>query len=134
MMDSRLCKKLLRMPCYLRAGQTCVDFRQGRSYSLIIQCSTFDARATLADLSKRGLTMKRMTVDTKCPRSVEGSADKKSYKMLLLAVVCVLALMISPAAMYGQAAGSFSGNVLDKSGSVVPGADVTVVSQATGLT
>jgi hypothetical protein len=77
--------------------------------------------------------MKRMIVGTKCPRSVEGSADTKSYKMLLLAIVCVLALMISPA-MYGQAAGSFSGNVLDKSGSVVPGADVTVVSQATGLT
>ena len=36
--------------------------------------------------------------------------------------------------MIGQAAGSFSGNVLDKSGSSVPGADVTVVSQATGLT
>jgi hypothetical protein len=42
--------------------------------------------------------------------------------------------MISPAVVHGQAAGSFSGNVLDKSGSVVPGADVTVVSQATGLT
>ena len=36
--------------------------------------------------------------------------------------------------LYGQAAGSFFGNVVDKSGSSVPGADVTVVSQATGLT
>jgi hypothetical protein len=77
--------------------------------------------------------MKHMMVDMACPKSV-GSADKKSYKMLLRAVVCVLALMISSAAMYGQAAGSFSGNVLDKSGSALPGADVTVTSQATGLT
>jgi hypothetical protein len=41
--------------------------------------------------------------------------------------------MITPA-MHGQAAGSFSGNVVDKSGSALPGADVTVTSQATGLT
>jgi hypothetical protein len=40
--------------------------------------------------------------------------------------------MICPA-MYGQATGSFSGNVLDKSGSVVPGATVIATSQATGL-
>jgi hypothetical protein len=77
--------------------------------------------------------MKRTMVGTTCPRSV-GSADTKSHKILLLVVVCVLALMISPAAMYGQAAGSFSGNVLDKSGSVVPGATVKIVSQGTGLT
>jgi Carboxypeptidase regulatory-like domain len=77
--------------------------------------------------------MKRTMVGTTCPRSV-GSADTKSHKILLLVVVCVLALMISPTAMQGQATGSFSGNVLDKSGSSVPGADVTVVSQATGLT
>jgi hypothetical protein len=36
--------------------------------------------------------------------------------------------------MHGQATGSFSGNVLDKSGSGVPGATVTVTSQETGLT
>ena len=35
--------------------------------------------------------------------------------------------------MYGQATGSFSGNVLDKSGSGIPGATVTATSQATGL-
>jgi hypothetical protein len=35
--------------------------------------------------------------------------------------------------MYGQATGSFSGNVHDKSGSVVPGATVTATSQGTGL-
>jgi hypothetical protein len=36
--------------------------------------------------------------------------------------------------MNGQATGSFSGNILDKSGSVVPGAAVLVTSQGTGLT
>ncbi|MGB8258760.1 MAG: carboxypeptidase-like regulatory domain-containing protein [Terracidiphilus sp.] len=41
--------------------------------------------------------------------------------------------MISPA-IYGQAIGSFSGNVLDKSGSAIPGAVVTATSQGTGLT
>ena len=76
--------------------------------------------------------MKRMTVGTTCPRSVEGSADTKSYKILLLVVLGVFALMISPA-MYGQATGSFSGNVLDKSGSGVPGATVIATSQGTGL-
>lgn len=35
--------------------------------------------------------------------------------------------------MQGQATGSFSGNVLDQSGSGVPGATVTATSQATGL-
>jgi hypothetical protein len=64
---------------------------------------------------------------------VEGSADTKSHKILLLVVVCVLALMISPAAMHGQATGSFSGNVLDKSGSAVPGATVVATSQGTGM-
>jgi hypothetical protein len=76
--------------------------------------------------------MKRMTVGTTCPRSVEGSADTKSHKMLLLVVVCVLALMISPA-MHGQATGTFSGNVHDRSGSGVPGATVIATSQGTGL-
>jgi hypothetical protein len=47
-------------------------------------------------------------------------------------VVCVVTLMISPA-MHGQATGSFLGNVLDKSGSAVPGATVTATSQGTGL-
>ena len=48
-------------------------------------------------------------------------------------VVCVLVLMISPA-MHGQATGSFSGNVLDKSGSGIAGATVIATSQTTGLT
>jgi hypothetical protein len=77
--------------------------------------------------------MKRTMVGTQCPRSVEGSADTKSHQILLLVVVCVLPLMISPA-MHGQATGSFSGNVLDKSGSGIAGATVNAISQGTGLT
>jgi Carboxypeptidase regulatory-like domain len=77
--------------------------------------------------------MKRTMVGTKCRRSVQGSVDKKPHRLLLLAVVCVLTLMTSPA-MHGQATGSFSGNVVDKSGSGIPGAAVIATSQGTGLT
>jgi hypothetical protein len=35
--------------------------------------------------------------------------------------------------MHGQATGSFSGNVTDKSGSAIPGASVIATSQGTGL-
>jgi Carboxypeptidase regulatory-like domain len=66
------------------------------------------------------------------PRSVEGSADTKPHTFLLLMVVCALALMMAPV-MHGQATGSFSGNVVDKSGSAVPGATVIATSQGTGL-
>jgi hypothetical protein len=80
--------------------------------------------------------MKRTMLGAKCPRShegsVEGSTGTKSHKILLFVVVCALALMVSPA-MQGQATGSFSGNVLDKSGSGVPGATVTATAQGTGL-
>jgi Carboxypeptidase regulatory-like domain len=76
--------------------------------------------------------MKRTMVGTTCPRSAEGSAGTKFHKILLLAVVCFLALMV-PSALHGQATGSFSGNVLDKSGSGVPGATVIATAQATGL-
>jgi len=76
--------------------------------------------------------MKCTIVGAKCPRSVEGSANTKSHKILLLVVVWVLVLMISPA-MHGQATGNFSGSVRDKSGSGVPGATVIATSQGTGL-
>ena len=65
--------------------------------------------------------MKRTMVGGKCPQSVEVSSDRNSYNVLRFAVFCVFALMIAPA-VHGQATGSFSGNVLDKSGSAVPGA------------
>jgi hypothetical protein len=76
--------------------------------------------------------MKRTIVGARFPRPVAGSADKKSYKSLLLALVGIIALMIAPA-MHGQANGSFSGNVLDKGGSAVPGATVVATSEGTGL-
>jgi hypothetical protein len=56
----------------------------------------------------------------------------KSYKILFTAIVSILLLTICPA-MHGQATGSFSGNVLDKSGAAIPGASVGVVSEGTGL-
>jgi len=76
--------------------------------------------------------MKRTMSGAKCPKSMENSTDKKSCKIHHLVLFCILALTISPA-VHGQATGSFSGNVLDKSGSGVPGATVTATSQSTGL-
>jgi Carboxypeptidase regulatory-like domain len=52
-------------------------------------------------------------------------------KALLVAVVCVLSLC---SYVYGQANGSLSGTVADKTGSVISGASVRIVSQETGLT
>ena len=76
--------------------------------------------------------MKRTIVSNKSTKSVEGQTDQKSRRILKLVAVFVLALLISPA-MHGQATGSFSGNVLDKSGSGLPGAGVIATSQGTGL-
>jgi hypothetical protein len=76
--------------------------------------------------------MKPVAFGAKCLRPVENSAETKFHKVLLLAIVCVLTLMISPA-IHGQATGSFSGNVLDKSGSAIPGAAVVATSQGTGM-
>jgi hypothetical protein len=76
--------------------------------------------------------MKCTMFGTKCPKRVESSFDITSRKILLSVAVCVLALMI-PQAMHGQAIGSFSGNVVDKSGSSVAGATVIATSQGTGL-
>src|SRR3989454_3978600 len=54
-------------------------------------------------------------------------------KRTLIAILfCSVAFFISPL-LYGQANGSFSGTVSDKTGSVISGATVTVTSQGTGL-
>jgi hypothetical protein len=53
-------------------------------------------------------------------------------RILFLFLVCTLALSVSPA-LYGQASGSFSGNVTDKSGSAISGATVTATAQGTGV-
>jgi len=51
--------------------------------------------------------------------------------VLLVAVAC-FALFLCPF-VYGQANGTLSGTVADKTGSVIPGASVTITSQAIGL-
>jgi hypothetical protein len=56
----------------------------------------------------------------------------RSGKAFLSFIAIVLVFAGSPAS-WGQARGSFSGNVADKAGSVIPGASVTVTAQATGL-
>ncbi|MGB8474057.1 MAG: carboxypeptidase regulatory-like domain-containing protein [Candidatus Acidiferrum sp.] len=53
-------------------------------------------------------------------------------KMFFLMSLCVFALTASPA-LFAQANGSFSGTVLDKSGSAISGATVTATSQSTGV-
>ncbi len=50
---------------------------------------------------------------------------------LLAAAFCAFVLSVSPLS-FGQASGSFSGTITDKSGSVITGAKVTATSQATG--
>jgi hypothetical protein len=51
---------------------------------------------------------------------------------ILAAAVCAV-VFLTAAPSHGQATGSFSGTVSDKSGSVVPGAKITVVAQTTAL-
>jgi hypothetical protein len=55
-----------------------------------------------------------------------------SKRTLLVAFFCSLIFFICPL-LYGQATGSLSGTVSDKTGSVITGAKVTVTSQATGV-
>ena len=54
-------------------------------------------------------------------------------RKLWMVVICSLAFVACPS-LYGQANGSFSGTVTDKTGSVISGARLTITSQATGLT
>ncbi len=54
------------------------------------------------------------------------------FKVLFIVLICTFALLAS-SSVYGQGTGSFSGNVLDKSGSPISGATVTVTSQGTGV-
>jgi hypothetical protein len=76
--------------------------------------------------------MKSLMMGSMCRRAVEGFLGRVGRRLLWLVVAGALAVAVSPAA-YGQAAGSFSGSVVDKSGSAIPGATVTVTSQGTGL-
>ncbi|HWN74440.1 MAG TPA: carboxypeptidase-like regulatory domain-containing protein, partial [Candidatus Udaeobacter sp.] len=55
-----------------------------------------------------------------------------SKRILFILMICMTALCSSQLA-YGQAIGSFSGTITDKSGSSIAGASVTVTSQGTGV-
>lgn len=64
--------------------------------------------------------------------SPKGVASMRN-KLILVVMACAFALCITPRA-FGQANASFTGTVTDKSGSVIAGASVTVLSQDTGAT
>jgi hypothetical protein len=55
-----------------------------------------------------------------------------SKRILFVLMICIGAVCFSPLA-HGQAIGSFSGTVTDKSGSSIAGASVTITSQGTGV-
>jgi Carboxypeptidase regulatory-like domain len=55
-----------------------------------------------------------------------------SKRIFFLVIACTVGLWFSPI-MYGQATGSFTGTVTDKTGSVIAGAAVRVISEGTGL-
>src|ERR1700728_1769424 len=76
--------------------------------------------------------MKRTRMKEECTKSASGLAAVITHRTMHYLGVCALAFVLAPA-MYGQATGSFSGSVLDKSGSGVVGATVTATSQETGL-
>jgi hypothetical protein len=63
-----------------------------------------------------------------CRKSTEFLTAKISLPFVVLFLVALAACPVS----HAQARGSISGNVLDKAGSAVPGATVTVTSQTTG--
>ena len=67
-----------------------------------------------------------------CSALLRGSADLKSHRLRTFAVHFVLALIGLPF-LHAQSTGSFSGTVLDKTGSALPQATVVATSQATGL-
>src|ERR1700678_2428456 len=76
--------------------------------------------------------MKRTMIGVERSNPPEAMAGKTTCRLLFFIVACIFALASSPV-MYGQATGSFSGTVLDKSGSSISGATVTATSQGTGL-
>jgi Carboxypeptidase regulatory-like domain len=63
---------------------------------------------------------------------MQSGGEKTMKKILCACFVAGMALVCASAAR-GQATGSFSGTVLDKSGSVISGASVKATSQATGV-
>jgi hypothetical protein len=76
--------------------------------------------------------MNSTRIAANCFSPMNSLANAKPRKTFLLVFTCLLAIAIAPA-LHGQATGSFTGNVDDKSGSAIPAANVAVTSQATGL-
>ncbi len=76
--------------------------------------------------------MKSTLIGANCFNKMKFLARTKSLTTLLAAAACLLAIGFAPG-LRGQATGSFSGNVSDKSGGAIPAASVAVTSQATGL-
>ena len=73
--------------------------------------------------------MHRATMGNQRARSTRGTTQNIRTTIWLPVIAFVFSC--SPV-LFGQATGSFSGNVTDKSGSSLPGATVTVTAQATG--
>src|SRR6266436_2767483 len=63
----------------------------------------------------------------------EGKGCLMIGKRLFWAVMAWIVGLCIPSVMYGQASGSFSGTVTDKSGSVIAGATVKATSEGTGV-
>jgi hypothetical protein len=76
--------------------------------------------------------MKRTMMGAESPKSTGGFTNKIVHRAILIVVASALALATCPA-IYGQATGSFSGTVLDRSGSSISGAGVTATSEGTGM-
>ena len=68
----------------------------------------------------------------KCIHSVEITLSTKFRRVLLRLFLLSIAVSVAQAS-YGQATASFSGNVTDKSGSALVGANVKVTATATGF-
>ena len=81
---------------------------------------------------RKGFYLKRTMLQAKHPRRAGEQAAPQHARLSLLALLIFLALWVAPA-LHGQATGTFSGNVLDKTGSGVPGVAVLATSQGTGL-
>ena len=75
--------------------------------------------------------MKLSKFAAKCPAPAQFSLITVFRKLLPLVTACVFGFIASPS-LLAQATGSFSGTVVDKSGSAVPGASVVATSEGTG--
>ena len=76
--------------------------------------------------------MKQTPPGDNCLPSTRSRVLPAHRSALLFILFIFLAVLASPS-LYAQAAGSFQGNVLDKSGLALPGATVSVTEQGTGL-